>query len=122
MSDTGTRSPSIERMPTAKAMSVAVGIPHPCSAGVPWLNSRKMTAGASMPPAAATTGRMACRTDERCPQTISRLISRPTVKKKTTIRQSLMNDSTVSPRGKVQSIEPSGLKIFRARSVSRKWR
>lgn len=35
----------------AKAMSVAVGIPHPLAAMVPWLKNRKMIAGASMPPA-----------------------------------------------------------------------
>ena len=29
-----------DRMPMAKAMSVAVGIPQPCAAGVPWLKAR----------------------------------------------------------------------------------
>ncbi len=34
--DTGTLSPSMERIPTAKAISVAVGIPQPDAAAVPW--------------------------------------------------------------------------------------
>lgn len=117
LSDTGTRSPSIERMPIANAMSVAVGIPQPFAAAVPALNARKIAAGASMPPAAASTGRIALRTEESCPQTISRLISSPTTKK-TTISPSLTNFSTVIPRGNSQSITPSGLLTFRARSVS----
>ena len=40
LSETGTRSPMSDRMPMAKAMSVAVGIPQPCAAGVPWLKAR----------------------------------------------------------------------------------
>ena len=39
-SETGTRRPSIERMPMAKAMSVAVGIPQPLAATPPWLKRR----------------------------------------------------------------------------------
>ena len=42
-----------------------------------------------MPPIAAITGKVACLTVERCPNTSSRLISRPTTKKKTTIKPSL---------------------------------
>ena len=105
----------------AKAMSVAVGIPQPLAAAVPWLKNVKMMAGASMPPAAASTGRIARRTDDSCPQTISRLISSPTAKKKITIRPSLMNFSTVMPRGKIQSISPSGERTISERSVSSRW-
>ena len=75
-----------------------------------------------MPPRAASTGRMARRKLESCPQTISRLISSPTEKKKITIRPSLMNFSTVIPRGNTQSITPSGLLILSERSVSSRWR
>ena len=121
LSETGTRSPTIERMPTAKAMSVAVGIPQPLAAAVPWLKSVKTSAGASMPPRAATTGRMACWRVESRPQTISRLISSPTEKKKTTIRPSLINFSTVIPRGKIQSITPSGEWTIAESSVSSRW-
>ena len=106
----------------AKAMSVAVGIPQPLDAAVPKLKDVKTIAGASMPPAAASTGRIALRTEESCPQTISRLISRPTAKKKTTISTSLTNFSTVIPRGKSQSIRPSGERTMSERSVSsRSW-
>ncbi len=73
-----------------------------------------------MPPAAATTGRMALRTDESWPWTTSRLISSPTVKKKMTIRQSLMNFSTVIPCGNAQSISPPGEWTTSERSVSSK--
>ena len=118
LSDTGTRSPSIERMPMAKAMSVAVGIPQPLAAIVPWLKAVKMIAGKSMPPAAASTGRRAFLADESCPQTISRFISSPTAKKKITIRPSLISFSTVIPRGNTQSISPSGLCTISERSVS----
>lgn len=52
-----------------------------------------------MPPAAPSTGRIALRSVESCPEMISRLISRPTEKKKMTIRPSLISFSTVMPRG-----------------------
>ena len=74
-----------------------------------------------MPPRAATTGRMACWRVESRPQTISRLISSPTEKKKTTIRPSLINFSTVIPRGKIQSITPSGEWTIAESSVSSRW-
>ena len=114
----------LHKMPKAEAkkrsieLMAAVGIPQPVAASVPWLNRVKTSAGAIMPPAAASTGRMALRTDESCPQTTSRLISRPTVKKKTTIKPSLMNFSTVMSRGNTQSIRPLGEWIINERSVS----
>lgn len=40
LSEIGTRSLNIERMPMAKAMSVAVGIPQPGAATVPALNEK----------------------------------------------------------------------------------
>jgi hypothetical protein len=40
LAPTGTRLPSSDRMPTAKAMSVAMGTPHPSAAGVPALKAR----------------------------------------------------------------------------------
>ena len=67
------------------------------------------------------TGRMACWRVESRPQTISRLISSPTEKKKTTIRPSLINFSTVIPRGKIQSITPSGEWTIAESSVSSRW-
>ncbi len=102
----------------AKAMSVAVGMPQPFAAAVPPLKSANTAAGASMPPAAASTGRMALRTVESWPQTISRLISRPTQKKKITISPSFTSFSTVIPCGNTQSITPLGLFTTSDRSVS----
>ena len=119
-SETGTLSPRMERMPTAKAISVAVGIPQPEAACVPWLTMVKMSAGTATPPKAAITGRMAFLKEDSSPHTISRLISRPTVKKKITIRMSLMNFSMVIPRGKNQSTTPSGEAMCMVNSVCRK--
>ena len=82
---------------------------HPEAAAVPWFISVKMRAGATTPPKAAMTGSMAFLVDESSPSAISRLISRPTVKKKNTIRISLMNFSMVMSLGKRISIFPSGL-------------
>ena len=66
-SDTGTLSPSTERMQTAKAMSVAVGMPHPEAAGVPWFTRVKMSAGITTPPKAAMTGSIAFLGEESSP-------------------------------------------------------
>ena len=118
--DTGTRSPNIDNIPTAKAISVAVGIPQPLAASVPWFTSVKMRAGTATPPKAAMMGRIAFLKDDSSPHTTSRLISRPTVKKKITIRMSLMNFSTVIPCGNTQSMAPPGLLMFIVRDVSRK--
>ena len=100
LSDTGTLSPSIERMPTANAMSVAVGIPQPEAAAVPWFTSVNINAGATTPPNAAITGMRAFFTVESSPTFISLRISRPTVKKKIVISMSLTKLSTVIPCGK----------------------
>ena len=102
----------MDRIPTAKAMSVAVGMPQPLAARVPWFTSVKTRAGTATPPKAAMIGRIAFLNDESSPQTTSRLISRPTVKKKITIRMSLMNFSTVMSRGNTQLMSPSGLLMF----------
>ena len=120
LSEMGTLSPRMERIPTAKAISVAVGIPQPEEASVPWLTMAKITAGITTPPTAAITGRMAFLKEESSPQTTSRLISRPTVKKKTTIRISLMNFSMVISLGKNQSMNPSGEATWMVSSVCRK--
>ena len=96
MSEVGTRRPSSETTPTAKAMSVAIGIPQPVEAAPDRLNARKMRAGTTMPPRAAATGSMAARGRRSSPVTISLLISRPTTKKKTAIRTSFTNPTRVS--------------------------
>ena len=91
-------------MPTANAISVAVGIPQPVAAAVPPLNAVKIMAGIIIPPKAAMTGSNAFLNEESWPTSTSRLISRPTVKKKITINISLMNLSTVRSFGNTQSM------------------
>ena len=55
--ETGTLLPSSERIPSAKAISVAVGIAHPLSANSSCiLNAMKISAGTSIPPSAAIPG------------------------------------------------------------------
>ncbi len=77
------------RMATAKAMSVAVGIAHPCiAAESPRFQAAKTAAGTSIPPTAATTGSAARRTSRRSPATNSRLSSSPATKKKIASRPS----------------------------------
>ena len=66
------------------------------------------------------TGSNAFFIEESSPSAISRLISRPTVKKKNTIRMSLMNFSMVMSLGKRKSICPSGLAKCTWTAVSRK--
>ena len=105
-------------MPTANAISVAVGIPQPEAAGVPLLMKVKIRAGKRTPPKAAMTGIIAFLGELSSPHTISRLISRPTVKKKMTIRMSLMNFSRVMPTGNI-SESPSGVLSEMPRSISR---
>ncbi len=93
----GTRLPNKERMPMAKAMSVAMGMPAPEAVGVPWLKSKWMPAGTSMPPKAAMAGSRACLRSESSPMYTSRSSSRPTIRKKTAINPSLIQYSTVAP-------------------------
>ena len=118
-SDIGTFLSSTDRMHTAKAMSVAVGIPQPLAAAVPWLMMMYMSAGAITPPNAAMTGSMAFFTLESSPWATSLRISKPTVKKNITIRMSLMNFSTVRSLGNRRSRPPSGLERCTCIVVSR---
>jgi hypothetical protein len=86
---TGTLRPTNASTPMANAMSVAIGMAHPCTPGPPTLIAAKISAGTSMPPMAAATGRVARRIDASSPSSSSRLISKPTRRKKTTISPSL---------------------------------
>mmetsp|Transcript_5636 Transcript_5636/g.14686 ORF Transcript_5636/g.14686 Transcript_5636/m.14686 type:complete len:216 (-) Transcript_5636:138-785(-) len=85
------------KMAMAKAMSVAIGtviaasVPPPISACTP----RYTAIGVTMPPTAAMHGSTALRIDAREPRRISCLISRPTRKKKTAIRPSLIQPRTL---------------------------
>src|SRR3954447_14770101 len=69
-----------------------------------------------MPPMAAPTGRMAFFTVESCPTMVSRLISRPTMKKNRAIRPSLIQWPPESANFALFQVKP----IFE--SSSRKYR
>jgi len=57
--EAGILFPRSDKIPTAKAMSVAIGIPAPAWRSVPKLNKRKIPAGKSIPPNAPTMGKVA---------------------------------------------------------------
>ncbi|MNR53215.1 hypothetical protein D3C85_1731890 [compost metagenome] len=78
-------------MASAKAISVAIGMPQPAAVGWFRLITKYRPAGISMPPKAAITGKLALLMEESSPSNNSRLISRPTSKKKTAIRASLIH-------------------------------
>jgi hypothetical protein len=86
----GTRLPSSVRIPTANAISVAIGIAQPAEPARPTLRLAKITAGTSMPPSAAASGSAALRKVASSPSKISRRISRPTTRKNTVIAPSLI--------------------------------
>ena len=90
----GMREPRMARTPSAKAMSVAMGMPQPRLASPPPTMARKMTAGTIAPPTAATIGSVARRTEASSPTSTSRLISRPTTRKKMAMRPSLIQWSS----------------------------
>ena len=88
----GAQRPMSASTPRANAMSVAIGTPQPRVAGESRPTTRtKTTAGTSAPPNAATTGRVARRTESSSPTSTSRLISRPMTRKNTAIRASLIH-------------------------------
>ena len=72
-------------------MSVAIGIPQPDWPGPDGFRAKNIEAGTTMPPMAAIIGRLALRMLESLPARISRLISRPTTKKKIAINPSLIH-------------------------------
>ena len=90
MSPVGILGPTSTSTPTANAMSVAIGIAQPSRASAPLTSAKKMRTGATIPPSAAAAGTTMRRTLASSPSTISRLISIPTTKKKTTIAASLI--------------------------------
>jgi len=69
-------------------MSVAIGIAHPREVVASRATVRKRAAGAAIPPTAATMGKRALRNEFSSPTSTSRLISRPTRRKKIAIRKS----------------------------------
>ena len=84
-------------MPTANAMSVAMGMPQPLRVSAP-ASATNTRAGTTMPPSAAMAGRAALRGSLRSPTTSSRLISKPATKKKMVISPSLTQWTSDSSR------------------------
>ena len=103
----GTRGPSRARNPATKAISVAMGMAHPFAPGLPCWNARKIAAGTSMPPSAAATGNTVLRGSRSAPCTNSRLISRPTTKKKIVIAPSLIQCCNVSSNALPPTVSPT---------------
>ena len=106
----GTRRPSRPSTPSAKAISVAVGMAQPrrmgvvpgaaCAAGPSrCATSQNTSAGPAMPAAAARTGRRRVGAWARSPTSTSRLISSPMAKKNTAISPSLIAARGVRSRG-----------------------
>ena len=98
-------------------MSVAIGMAQP-SDGPTRRRSPpgRAAAGTSIPPMAAATGRAAVCRSRRSPTTISRLISRPTTKKKSAMSPSLTAVAQVRSRGRGQLSVPQVL-VPRGRDV-----
>lgn len=94
----GTRGPRSCSTARAKAMSVAMGMPQPPAVGVPRFSREKSRAGTSIPPRALARGKAGWRTDASSPLSTSRLISRPTIRKKMTISPSLIQCSRLLSR------------------------
>ena len=90
LAEAGTREPSRASTPSAKAVSVATGMPQPRAPSPPAFSARKMAAGTSMPPTAASAGTPALRRPRSSPVVSSRLISRPTTKKNSAMSPSLI--------------------------------
>lgn len=84
-------------------MSVAIGIPQPRSPAPPALSVRYSSAGTSMPPIAPAIANPALRGEDSSPTSSSRLISRPTSRKNSTINPSLIQWSS-----DLESAAPSG--------------
>jgi hypothetical protein len=89
-------------------MSVAIGIPHPRDPGPFTLTARYNTAGTTMPPTAATTGRAARFLSRNSPVDSSRRISRPTTRKKIVISPSFTHKrsapSIAKPPSSMESV------------------
>ena len=74
----GTDLPTIARTPNENAMSVAVGMAHPCSNPVPRVIYKKTSAGAATPNRADIAGNIALLNEDSSPTMASLFISMPT--------------------------------------------
>ena len=86
----GTRFPNSDKIPTAKAISVAIGIPAPAWVPDLKLNNKNKIAGISIPPTAPKSGNEACFILESSPWYVSRFNSKPISRKKMVISPSLI--------------------------------
>ena len=94
----GTREPSKANTPKANAMSVAVGIAQPLAVSTsPALNAKNISAGTVKPAKAAKPGNKRCCVVCKAPLKNSRLTSKPTYKKNTAIKASLIQCKTDRP-------------------------
>ncbi|GAA0100941.1 hypothetical protein UT300012_16560 [Paraclostridium bifermentans] len=82
---------SIIKIPTAKAISVEIGIPTPASNWVPLLNTINIIAGTITPPNAENIGKEAFLKLDKFPYSNSCFISSPTNKKNIAIKKSFTN-------------------------------
>ena len=110
----GTPRPMSESTPTAKAMSVAVGMAQPWRVAGSVLRTKYSSAGTSKPPMAAMTGSVATRGSDSEPSCNSRRTSSPTTRKNTVISPSF----TQKCRSCTGRSVPSATGTFRCHSAS----
>jgi len=89
--EAGTRLPSSDNTPSANAMSVAIGIPHPEMITTFELNKKYIPVGRNIPPNAAKIDIEALPGEDNSPSMILRLISRPMSQKNMAIRPSFIH-------------------------------
>ena len=90
LTDIGTLLPSSDIIANEKAISVAIGIPHPPAAPVPILSDKYIIAGTSIPSKAAPMGNIVLRRSDNSPPMNSRFSSSPTTKKNIDISPSFI--------------------------------
>ena len=92
---TGTREPNSPSTASANAISVAVGMAQPFFSDTKsLLIHQKIAAGTINPPSAASAGIKTWSSRDSCPSTTSRLSSRPTSMKNSTISASLIHSNS----------------------------
>ncbi len=95
--------------PTTNAVSVEITTPQACASSPDGFNSKKMTAGSTIPAIAATNGTAARARSVSSPMVSSLVTSSPTMKKKNVIRPSLTISLTVSSVCISPKLNPTGV-------------
>ena len=93
--EAGTLFPNKDKIPIAKAISVAIGIPAPFWVIVPKFSAKKIPAGTTIPPNAPKIGSAAFLMLANSPSYISRSNSKPIIKKKIAIKPSFIQSVIV---------------------------